>query len=866
MTLLERDHVLASLAEYADSARAGEGRLVLVSGEAGVGKSVLVEQFAHDTPDLRTVRGACDGLFTPRPLGPLFDVADQLGGELLAACRGGAPREELFDALLRQLDQPGVVTMLVIEDVHWADESTLDLVRFLGRRVRTLPALLVVTYRDDELAAGAALRIVLGELATQRSTRRIVLSPLSVHSVAALAAGSGMPADELHRLTGGNPFFVTEIIQSGSAQIPPSARDAVLARVARLSDDARRALEAAALVGTQVEPWLLGPIAAATPEHLDELVTAGVLVSDGPLLRFRHEITRLTVAGEISSHRSTAVHVQALAALQGAGCEDDDARLAYHAEGAGDAAAVLRFAPAAARRASLLASHREAASQYERALQFAAGMPAVVVAELYDNLARETSLTDSWERCAAAGECALALWREVDDPLREGDALIRLSHAMWRLCRGPESHEYAELAVARLEPLGPTAELADACNALASCHFNSGDVERGRELAHRAELLASTLSLPNVLSDALNTQAVAAFALGAAWEPMMLQALQTGIAARVDGEVGRAYANLHAIYTTEKRWGDSERAYREGIAYCDDHDIGTYGYCLRGSQGQALVIQSRWDEAIEICTPMLETTAASPANRIVLTLTIARAHMRRGDPRAGEFLDEAIRYADATEEAAWLCEAYPYLAESRWLAGEADRARDAIERVAPLTGSLDGWNAGLIASWCRRLGAADAALPAQVARPYERELAGDFAGAVAAWDLLGCPYDAALACYDTGTEDGLREALRRFDAIGATAAADATRREMRRRGLRSVPTGAQPSTRAHPLGLTRREREVLDLICAGHTNNEISERLFISPKTVDHHVSAVLAKLGTPTRSVAAKEAARLGLVGATGK
>jgi predicted ATPase len=223
--------VRSALIEYSQVARAGDGQLVLISGEAGVRKSTLVEQLALALPEARWLSGGCDGLSTPRPLGPLFDIAVQLGGDLLAACRAGGPREQLFSALLSLLDLPGTVTVVALEDIHWADEATLDLLRFLARRVRGVPVLLIATYRDDALAADDPLRVVLGDLVTHRTTRRVNVAPLSQEAVSLMACDCGIPADELFRLTGGNPFFVTEIIQAGSGSIPQSARDAALSRV-----------------------------------------------------------------------------------------------------------------------------------------------------------------------------------------------------------------------------------------------------------------------------------------------------------------------------------------------------------------------------------------------------------------------------------------------------------------------------------------------------------------------------------------------------------------------------------------------------------------------------------------------------------
>jgi len=168
---------------------------------------------------------------------------------------------------------------------------------------------------------------------------------------------------------------------------------------------------------------------------------------------------------------------------------------------------------------------------------------------------------------------------------------------------------------------------------------------------------------------------------------------------------------------------------------------------------------------------------------------------------------------------------------------------------------------GRFAAWFRRLGMNVPDLTLARHDPAQHLLEGDFVTAARGWDEIGMPYEAALACYDSGTEAGLREAMTRFEALGAHAAVEATRREMRRIGVRSIPSGARAATRAHPLGLTRREAEVLERICAGRTNAEISAELFVSPRTVDHHVSAVLAKLGVPSRAAAAAEAKRRGLL-----
>jgi predicted ATPase len=242
MQLIERESQLAALHQYGREASQGQGRLVLISGEAGGGKSILIEEFARDL-QTRWLWAACDGLFTPAALGPLLDIASQLDGELLRLYRAEATRDQLYGALLRQLSDLPAFTVVAIEDVHWADEATLDLLSYLGRRIQRLPVLLLVTYRDDALVPNNPLRLTLGALASQRATRRLNLPTLSTAGVATLAQGTGIDATELHRLTAGNPFFVTEVLQADSEALPVSILEAVLARTRTLGMAPREALD-----------------------------------------------------------------------------------------------------------------------------------------------------------------------------------------------------------------------------------------------------------------------------------------------------------------------------------------------------------------------------------------------------------------------------------------------------------------------------------------------------------------------------------------------------------------------------------------------------------------------------------------------
>ena len=862
--LLERETQLASLGKYAAEAQQGEGRLVLIAGEAGVGKSALVEEVQRSLPRAAWYWGACDGLFIPRPLGPLLDIASTLGGELLELCRADAPREALFSALLRQVSAPGTLHVLVVEDVHGADEATIDLLRFLGRRIRDAAVLVLVTYRDEGVIVMDPLRIALGDLATQRSVRRINLPPLSADAVALLADGSGLDPAALYRLTGGNPFYVSQVVQPGICgdicEVPATARDAVLARAARLGSDSRAVLDAAALIGTRVELALLESVADCPPSVLEELLTSGLLTADGMTMQFRHEIARLAVEGAVLGRRRSAIHARILASLHALGC-GGDARMAFHAEAAGDGAAAVRHATAAARQAAALASHREAAAQFERALRFTDGADPATVAGLHDGFAYEASLLDRWQEAADAREQALALWHEVGDLLREGDTLRWLAHSLCSLSRGGEAVAAAQAAVALLEPLGPTAELAWAHASLAAMWMVRGANTDAIELARRAQEIAGPLGLTEVLSDALNSEACAIRATSRHWAGTLHRALETALAGQHQAQVARAYVNLHACHVADRDWASAERYFTEGITYCDDHDIATYSIFLRSERTSALERTGRWDEAVAICRDLLRKGGPSPSIRLCPLNRLGTIRARRGEPGVWNCFDEAIDYADGAGEPQSIVSVRLARAEAFWLDGRRADARREAELADDAASGCDGWDRGAVAVWLRRTGSARPPQGELVA-PYRRQLGGDWAGAARLWTDLGCPYEAGLALLESPNEAALREALQIFTDLGATATAQLTRHKMRRLAIPSIPAGPRAATREHPLGLTPREAEILDLICAGLTNAEIAGKLFISVRTAGHHVSAVLAKLNVPTRRAAAIQAAQLGLVG----
>jgi DNA-binding CsgD family transcriptional regulator len=847
MDLLERDPFLDALAGYATDADAGQGRLVLITGEAGIGKTSLVDTFRASRPDIHWLWGACDGGFTPRPLGPLYDIAAEAGTPLRDLVSADADRNALFSAFVELLGG-GNLTGVVVEDLHWADEATFDWLTHLSRRLSTLPALVLVTCRDDEPGDDGLLADMMGRLATHGSTRRISLPRLTPEAVAGLANGEA--AHQVYALTGGNPFYVGEVLAMDATDVPPSVADVVRARVRRHSPDAQRILAAAAVLGRPAPAPVIAAVAGVPVWAVDECLAAGTLVPSGQDLTFRHELTRRAVEDRIPQVQATELHRIALLALEREA--GDPAELAHHAVACNDAAAVLRHAPLAGLAAAEAGSHREAIVQFRRALEHAGRLEPVDRVDLVESLAESLVARGESAEAAELWHQGVTLRRALGDRVALSHCLRRYGLCLTRLCRQQERRAAEEESYELMRDADDSEERAWA--------FYVRSWADDVPLEDRRAAVAESIRISKKLDDdalvgrSLVGKAYLDFSSGEEPFDDYAAAIELGMRSGDHNLTACAYENLYESLVFMLRLDRFSDRYDEALSYCLDHEEDAFRLYLCATRVVELVRKGRNDAAADLARQTMEETI-SPLTRMYLLIGLSRASFRLGRPDARDWLEELWQLVRGNDETIWLLQVATVAAEGAWLTGDSSLVTDEVHQVYRRGLTDNAWLHGDLTPWLQRLGH-EVDLDRALVGPYALEVAGDHAAAAVAWHDLGCPFEEAVALTWTGEPDSMRRAIEIFAGVGSAPAVANVRHLLRQRGI-AVPAtrGPRASTAAHPAGLTAREAEVLEVLREGLTNSEIAQRLYLSPRTVDHHVSSILAKLGVTTRAEAVERA-----------
>ena len=862
MELIEREQQLKKLTDAWGQVKTGKGCIALVSGEAGIGKTSLIERFvAEQGKSVRVLWGACDDMFSPQPLGPFLDIALQIESDVLQLIQSGADRLTISTQFFIHLQKSPTPVIIVLEDLHWADEATLDVIKFLGRRIQLTKTLLILSYRDDELNSKQPLYLLLGDFPAHLSTR-IPLSPLSRKAVQLMAEQAGRQPEDLYTVTAGNPFFVSEIIATEAEGVPSSVRDAVLARVARLSPMAKNIVDLASLVPGGAEVWLIQDILHPDPGVFDECVQRGILHSKGDALAFRHELARQSVEDSLPVGRTRDLHTRILGALLDRKTAAVTlARIVHHAARAGDEQATLEYAPIAARQASLLGAHREAVSLYTTIIPFAYRLAPEAQAELFEDLSFENYLTGRLEPAIQARHQAIIIWERLARRVRAGDCKRWLSRLSWVGGNKKEAERYADQAIESLMELPPGPELAMAFSNKSQLDMLAMEIEPALEWGQRAIKLAKKLNATEILVHALtNVGTVELFELRETGREKIETALQIATQQKMHDHVARCYANMVSTYVQTHQYSMAQQWLEDGLIYTTARDLDFYSVYLRGWMARMQFETGRWASAEENAREALRLSPLESVIPIPSLITLGHLKARRGDPDAQNILDQARTLAIPTGELQRIGPLAAAQAELAWWGG--DRAQIAAE-VAPgyelALRHPEPWVLGQLAYWMWRADAREVPLD-KLAQPYAYMIRGEWRTAAQEWQRLGCPFEQALALAD-GDEQAQREALAIFEQLGARPAADILRKKLQAQGIKGVQPRVRIARQKFSASMTPRELEVLRLIGEGLSNPAIAQKLTVSVGTVKAHTASIYNKLGVNNRVQALAQARELSLL-----
>lgn len=855
MELVERDSFLSTLHTRFDNIRKSDGHCLLLSGEAGIGKTSLVRAFCNEVKnDCKILQGTCDALFTPRPLAPLYDIAWQMQSNVMERVKDKKDRTELFVNLLQELSIQKESIVLIFEDVHWADEGTLDFIKFLARRINQLHCLFLLTYRDNEIISGHPLRNVFGQLPRDIFTR-LQLTTLSKDAVEAMAAEKGYSGESVYSISGGNPFYVTEILASYSAGVPDNVKDSILSVFNRQNDKTKEVWKFLSVQPTGFETDYLLRMDPSCVEAVELSLESGILLHENERISFKHELYRRTIEASLSPLLRVSLNKRILDLfLKDFEQKQEIERIIHHAKNANQYELVTHYALIAAKRASCIGAHIESAKLYFSAIEYYQGNDKGTLHELYEGYAYECYLINKHKDAIIYMNRSLKLWEGDDNKERAADCMRSLSRLGWVDGTRKQAESFARQAIELLEDQPDSKAKAMAYSNLSQLTMIYSQYPEAVYWGEKAMLIARKLGDEEILAHALNNVGTVKMRMAPTRKEglhLLQQSLDIALKNSFHEHAARAYSNLGCNGILLKDYAFAKDILCTGLRYCEEKDMDSWMNHLSGYMARLKLETGQWTEAYHIADNLINNTNQGTIFKVGAMAIVATIKMRRGDADVLQLLTEAKAKAFGTMELQRIIPVLAALLEYEWITGKVLTDYITVDfAISTLEQAGDADMDNEFTYWL---------LKARKKYAPFHALHNSYNDA-SRWEALGCPYEQALALFE-GNEENKKKAIGIVQELGATAVYEKLKMEMRASGIKSIPRGMRETTKSNAARLTEREVDVLKLLKEGMQNKEIADRLFISAKTVDHHITSILFKLDVNSRVKAVNEAINLEII-----
>ncbi|MGZ3922366.1 MAG: AAA family ATPase [Flavisolibacter sp.] len=863
MKLIERDGTLNHLQAVFEKVEQGQGHCVFIYGEAGIGKTSLVREFTSKVKKRANVyQGTCDALFTPRPLAPLYDVLLQLQDKSFETNSGFEDRYTSFNRFFYEIKCKSDSCVVIFEDIHWADESTLDFIKFFSRRITQLKCLFLLTYRDMEVHSQHSLTNVFGQLDPDSSVR-LQLLPLSKSAVEKMAGEKGYKGEDVYAISGGNPFYVNEILASYSLGVPDNIRNLVLSIYNRLEERNKNVWQILSVLPAAFEIRYLEAMDPSYAANIHSFLDLKIVVINDGLISFKHELFRRTIESSLSPFLRIELNKRILYLLRESFEKNGEIeRIIHHAKAANEHEIVVKYAPVAAKQAIKLGAHLQASKLYLAAIEYYQGREVEALISFYEPYAYECYLSSQIEEAIIYTGKLIQLLEKRRNTEKESYSLQLLSRLWWLKGNKINSERCAVEAINLLvdEPASATKAMAFSC--LSELKMHSDETEECISWGKKAMEMARQAGDQKALCHALNNVGTALSRTQSMREEgfdLLKQALEIASGNSFEDEVARAYANLGSSALIMKNYSCARKYLEKGIEYVEEKDLNTWPLFLRAKMSRFHLEKGAWDKAAEIAERVINDGVNNRIGRTEAFVVLAKIKMRTGSGDPLPFLLEAKEIAIPAPELSDIIHVLVAMLEYEWITGQ----RLIEDEIVDLAVNRAGQNGNILSSefafWLWKV----RKLPVRFSDFYEGypfNDSGDASKAAVLWNSIGCPYEQALMLFQ-GDYTSKIQALDIVDKLGARITFDKMKRIMMASGFRRIPRGIRRTTRANSANLTLRELDVLLFLKEGLQNKEIADRLFISSKTVENHISSILFKLDVNSRIKAVRQALELELI-----